>query len=157
MKKIVKLLCWSLLLVGLMTSNAFALSFGSGLSLQKTTPLSTIMENPDAFVGQKIQLKGLIVDVCERRGCWLYITGDRPFEKIRVKVIDGEIVFPLEARGKQGIVEGILEKFVLSREEVVARQRHHAEERGEAFDPTTVKSGETIYQLRGLGAEIDGV
>ena len=64
---------------------------------------------------------------------------------------------PLEARGRQGIVEGVLEKFVLSREEVIARRQHHAEEQGLPFDPTSVEGGETIYQLRGLGAEIDGL
>ncbi len=145
------LLCFSLLA----SSSALAKSFGNGLSLAETTSLSAILADPEAYVGQKVQLKGIILDICERRGCWVYISGAKPFEKIRVKVVDGEIVFPLEARGKQGTVEGVLEKFVLTREEVIARQQHFAEERGESFDPASVTSGETIYQLRGLGAEID--
>ena len=68
---------------------------------------------------------------------------------------DGVIVFPMEARGKRGTVEGIVEKFVLTREQVIRQRQHHAEEQGESFDPASVTSGETIYQLRGLGAEID--
>lgn len=141
----------------LFSSPALAKSFGAGLTLKQTTTLTQILQNPEPFVGQKVQLQGLIVDVCESRGCWLYITGDKPFEKIRVKVVDGKIVFPLEARGKRGTVEGVVEKFVLSRQQVIERQQHYAEERGESFDPATVTAGETIYQLRGLGAEIEGL
>ncbi|PLX99082.1 MAG: hypothetical protein C0623_10300 [Desulfuromonas sp.] len=96
----------------------------------------------------------MIVDVCASRGCWMYIAGDKPFQKLRFKVTDGDMVFPMTARGKMATVEGILQKFVLSKEDVIARKKHHAEETGEAFDPATVTSGETFYQLRGLGAEI---
>ena len=153
-KKLIFLLLTSSLLFA---STALAKTFGANLSLQQTTPLSTILANPDAYVGQKVQVKGLILEVCESRGCWMYIAGDKAFEKIRVKVVDGQIVFPLEARGKQGTVEGVLQKFVLTRAQVIQQLQHYAEERGEKFDPSTVKSGETIYQLRGLGAEIEGL
>ena len=141
----------------LLSGQALAKSFGAGLSLQQSTSLTQLLADPEPLVGKKVQLQGLIVDVCESRGCWLYITGDQPFEKFRVKVVDGKIVFPLEARGKRGTVEGIVEKFVLSRQQVIQRQQHYAEERGESFDPATVTAGETIYQLRGLGAEIEGL
>lgn len=136
---------------------AFAKTFGDGIQVAAPTPVSELLEKGDDYVGKRVQVQGLIVDVCESRGCWVYVAGDKPFEKIRVKVKDGEIVFPLEARGQQAKVEGILEKFDLSREEVIARKRHHAEEQGESFDPTTITSGETFYQLRGLGAEIEGL
>ncbi|MEJ2197522.1 MAG: DUF4920 domain-containing protein [Desulfuromonadales bacterium] len=95
-----------------------------------------------------------MVDVCSRRGCWIYLAGDREYEKIRIKVTDGEIVFPMEARGKQAVVEGIVESMELSKEDVIARRKHHAEETGETFDPASVTSGETVLRIRGLGAEI---
>jgi hypothetical protein len=146
-----------LLLLSLTSTSALAKTFGAGLQLDKNIAVSELLENGDAYLGQRVQIRGMIVDVCETRGCWLYLAGDKPFEKIRVKVNDGEIVFPLEARGTEAVVEGILEKFDLSREEVIERKRHHAEERGESFDPATVTQGETFYQVRGLGAEIEGV
>lgn len=112
------------------TLPAIAATLGDGLQVKQPTPVSELLDNGDAYIGQRIQVHGMIVDVCESRGCWVYVAGDRPFEKIRVKVKDGEIVFPLEARGQQAKVEGTLEKFDLSREEVIARKQHHAEERG---------------------------
>ena len=134
-----------------------AASYGAGLTLKKVTPISQILAAPDQFVGQKVQVRGLIVDVCESRGCWMSIAGDQPFQQLRFKVTDGDMVFPLTARGKTAIVEGILQKFVLSREEVIERRKHHAEEQGERFDPASVTAGETFYQLRGLGAVIEGL
>lgn len=136
---------------------AEAATYGAGLTLQKATPLSQILAAPDQFVGKKVQVRGLIVDVCESRGCWMNIAGDQPFQQLRFKVTDGDMIFPLTARGKTATVEGTLQKFVLTREQVIEQRKHHAEEQGQTFDPATVKSGETFYQLRGLGAVIEGL
>jgi len=149
-----RILVFSTLITLVLTTSSFAQEFGAGLTIDKTTLVSTILENPDSYVGKKVQIKGLIVDVCASRGCWMYIAGDKPFQKLRFKVTDGDMVFPMTARGKTATVEGILQKFVLTKEEVIARKKHHAEETGEPFDPASITSGETFYQLRGLGAEI---
>lgn len=134
-----------------------AATFGAGLTLNQTTAISEILANPDRFVGKKLQVRGLIVDVCESRGCWMNIAGDQPFQQLRFKVTDGDMIFPLTAKGKTAVVEGILQKFILTREEVIERRKHHAEEQGKPFDPASVTSGETFYQLRGLGAKIEGI
>lgn len=141
----------------LQPATAIAKSFGSGLTLEETTAISAVIDNPDQYAGKKVKVSGLVVDVCSKRGCWIYLAGDREFEKMRIKVTDGEIVFPMEARGKIATVEGIVEKFELSREDVVARRKHHAEEKGIAFDPASVTSGETVLRVRGLGADIPGL
>ncbi len=151
------ILIFMVLFTCLSAGTVMAKTFGDGVQLSKATSVTELLENGDNYVGKRVQVRGMIVDVCESRGCWVYVAGDQPFEKIRVKVKDGEIVFPLEARGVDAVVEGTLEKFDLSREEVIQRRRHHAEERGEDFDPATVTSGETFYQIRGLGALIEGV
>ena len=151
------ILIFMVLFTFLSAGTVMAKTFGDGVQLSNATSVTELLENGDSYVGKRVQVRGMIVDVCESRGCWVYVAGDKPFEKIRVKVKDGEIVFPLEARGIDAVVEGTLEKFDLSREEVIQRRRHHAEERGEDFDPATVTSGETFYQIRGLGAQIEGV
>ena len=135
-------------------SVTMAKTFGAGVSLSEETPLSAIIDNPDSYVGKPVKVTGLVVDVCSRRGCWIFLAGNRDFEKIRVKVTDGEIVFPMEARGKMATVQGVVEKMELTRDEVIAQRRHHAEETGETFDPASVTGGETILRIRGQGAEI---
>ena len=138
----------------LLPSAVLGKTFGEEITMSEETAISSIIDTPDVYVGKKVKVSGLVVDVCSRRGCWIYLAGDREFEKIRVKVTDGEIVFPMEARGKVAIVEGVVESMDLTKEEVIARRKHHAEETGEAFDPSSVTSGETVLRLRGLGAEI---
>jgi hypothetical protein len=85
----------------------------------------------------------------------MYVAGDRQGEKIQVKVTDGEIVFPMSASGRMGVVEGVVEELKLSRGEMIKYQQHLAEEKGQPFDPSTVKD-ERMIRLIGLGAEIEG-
>ena len=138
-------------------SVVFAKTFGQGVTLTEETAISAIDDNPATYVGKKVKVSGLVVDVCSTRGCWIYLAGDRDFEKIRVKVTDGEIVFPMEARGKVAVVEGVVESMELTREEVIKRRKHHSEETGTTFDPATVTSGESVLRIRGLGSDISGL
>ena len=148
----------TILLVAMLSPvTAIAKDFGQGVSLSDETAISAILDKPEDYVGKQVKVSGLIIDVCSTRGCWIYLAGDRDFEKIRIKVTDGEIVFPMEARGKVATVEGVVESMVLTREEVIKRRKHHAEEKGVEFDPALVTSGETVLRIRGLGASIDGV
>ena len=148
----------TILLVAMLSPvTAFAKDFGQGVTLSEDTAISSIIDTPADYVGKKVKVSGLVIDVCSTRVCWIYLAGDRDFEKIRIKVTDGEIVFPMEARGKVAIVEGVVESMVLTREEVIKRRKHHAEEKGIDFDPASVTSGETVLRIRGLGASIDGV
>jgi hypothetical protein len=43
-------------------------------------------------------------------------------------------------------------KLELTREQAIAAARHEAEEQGRRFDPASVKSSQTIYQIAGSGA-----
>ena len=148
----------TILLVAMLSpTTTFAKDFGQGVTLTEETAISSIIDYPENYVGKKVKVSGLVIDVCSTRGCWVYLAGDRDFEKIRIKVTDGEIVFPMEARGKKATVEGVVESMELTREEVIRRRKHHAEETGTSFDPATVTSGETILRIRGLGAAIPGL
>lgn len=138
----------------LFCSPTFAKTYGKGVSLSTTTPVSSILGNPDEYIGKTVKIEGLIIEVCAKRGCWVYVAGDRSDEKIQVKVTDGEIVFPMSATGRNGIVEGIVEEVKMSREQLIAYQKHLAEEKGKPFDPASVKEGSRFIRVIGLGAEI---
>ncbi|MBL7013886.1 MAG: DUF4920 domain-containing protein [Candidatus Marinimicrobia bacterium] len=130
---------------------------GEALKLEKATNVSTLLESPDSFIDERVQISGTIVDVCAHRGCWIEMSGDQPFQSIIVKVNDGEIVFPLTAKGHQANVEGIFEKLTLSDEQALKRKEMLMEEAGKSFDPEKDKitdEDRIIYRLKGLGAEI---
>ena len=86
-------------------------AYGEALSLTDTTQLAAVIENPDAYVGQQLLLTGTVVNVCEKRGCWLELGGELEGRTLRVKVDDGVIVFPMSARGRQAVVEGVMERI----------------------------------------------
>lgn len=129
--------------------------YGAGVTLKETTKISSLLEHPGDFVGKKVKVAGTIVGVCAHKGCWIDIAGDKPFEKIRIKVNDGEIVFPLTAKGKTAVAEGVFEEIHVSKDQILAMKKRHAREQGEPFDSTSVKGGRTIYQIRGTGAVIE--
>ena len=147
----------SLLIVALFNTLAFASNvetYGNKLTLLDVTNISEILAEPEKFVGKKVLVKGMVVDVCAKRGCWMYLASDKPFEKIQIKVLDGVIVFPMSARGKEALVEGEIEALNYSKEDAIAWLQHMAEEKGESFDSASVTSGMTIYRIKALGAEI---
>jgi len=128
--------------------------YGERPTLTDTTLVSAILADPEPYVGQRVLVTGTVVEVCEKRGCWLQLAGDQESQIIRVKVEDGVIIFPLTARGHAAVVEGTVEKVVMSADEAREAARHHAEEQGLPFDSTAVFEATTTYQLRGLGAII---
>ena len=147
----------SLLFVVLLNTLVFASNvetYGGKFTLSDVTEISEILATPEEFVGKKVLVQGMVVDVCAKRGCWMYLASDKPFEKIQIKVLDGVIVFPMSARGKNALVEGEVEALKYSKEDAITWLQHTAEEKGESFDPTSVTSGMTVYRIKALGAEI---
>jgi len=69
-----------------------------------------ILGNIDAHDGKVVRVEGTVAAVCPMRGCWMDVAGAGG-ETIRVKVKDGEVVFPQSAKGKKAIVEGVLVKI----------------------------------------------
>lgn len=128
--------------------------FGKELTLEDKTEISEIISNPSEYLGKKVLIEGEIVSVCQMAGCWMEVS-NKEGEKIRVKVKDGEIVFPTEAIGKTALVEGDVYKIDLDEEQARDFLEHMAEDAGQEFDPSTVTGPVTIYQLKGWGAVIN--
>lgn len=143
-----------LLAVGCRPAEVPGTVYGERPTLSDTTLISTVLADPDAFVGERVLVAGTVVEVCEKRGCWLQLGGDQEYQTLRVKVEDGVIVFPMTARGHAAVVEGVVEKIVMTAEEAREQARMHAEEQGTSFDSTAVFEPTTTYQLRGIGAII---
>lgn len=136
-------------------SHAKTTVYGKGVHLQEVTKISDLLANPDTYLGKQVKVTGMVLEVCAKRGCWIYLASDKRYEKIQIKVTDGVIVFPMSASGKQATVEGIVEELNLSREDLIRYKKHLAEEKGLPFDPASVTEGEKIIRIIGLGAEIN--
>ena len=124
--------------------------FGTGLTLNDATPLATLLSTPDDYVGKMVQVKGKVTEVCQMMGCWLQIQDGE--KGVRFKVKDGDIMFPKDSAGRTATAEGVFKKIELNRRQAVAWAKHEAEERGQKFDASKIKSGMTMYQIHGTGA-----
>ncbi len=128
--------------------------YGKPITLKEKTKVSQILQNPKNFVGKTVLVEGTVIDVCSSRGCWMDLTSDKRFQKIKIKVKDGEITFPMEAKGKTALVEGKVYEIKFTKEEAIERAKEMAEDSGTKFDPSSVKGPLTIYQISGIGAVI---
>lgn len=72
---------------------------------------------------ENIAVKGLVTDVCEKRGCWLTIKTEdgSPFF---VKMKDYAFFVPTALKGKNVVLEGVAERKITSVEEL----KHYAKD-----------------------------
>jgi len=130
--------------------------YGKEITAKEKVKVSEILEKPDSFVGKKVLVEGTILNVCEKRGCWIELASDKEFESIRVKVEDGVIVFPMEAKGQKALVEGEVVSFTVEADESECSGTDcKDEEKGKKEDCKSEKKHvKTVYQIQGIGAEI---
>ena len=84
---------------------------GAGVTLGEATPIRSLVERPQDFVGKTIRVDGVATAVCAHLGCWMAIAppdGDKQLT-VRVKVDDGVIVIPVTAKGRKVSAEGVFE------------------------------------------------
>ena len=140
-------------LIAVSLISAADLKLGKPLAAETPIVLSALLSHSDDYVGKTVQVKGKIAAVCQEMGCWMDLVDDSG-QKLRIKVNDGEIEFPKDSAGKTAIAEGKFTKVVLTREQAVEQAKEAATEAGKKFDPSSIKSGTTYYQIQGTGAVI---
>ncbi len=131
-------------------------SYGAGVTLAESTPISSLLERPDAWAGKTVRVEGTVAEVCEKAGCWLELRAEEAGQSLRVKVKDGEIVFPTAARGRRASAEGTFETKQLDRAAYLRWAKHLAEEQGRPFDEASIVGDGPFpfHQIAGRGAEI---
>lgn len=127
-------------------------TFGAGIKLATTTPIDQILSEPTKFAGQSVRVEGMVTDVCEMRGCWFEMAGDKPGAKLRFKVTDGEMVFPMESKGKKAVAEGVVAVKELTLDQTKEYEEEQAREKGQTFDAAKVTEPMRIVRLDGTGA-----
>ncbi len=130
-------------------------TYGAGVTLRQASSVSDVVARPAAYSGKTVKLTGLVVDVCTARGCWLDLAGDKPYQKIRVKVEDGAIVFPASARGRQATVQGVVETMKMCPDEARRFREAEAKAKGVPFDPAMITGKESSLAIRATGAVIE--
>lgn len=126
--------------------------YGADLTLAEATTIETLLANAESLEGQRVQVKATIKESCPKRGCWVNLEQDG--KEIKVKVTDGEIVFPKSSVGYVAMVEGVVEKMDLDLEATKKHLAHEAEETGREFDEASVTEPMVIWRIKGDAAKI---
>jgi hypothetical protein len=143
---------------------------GAGVTLKEATPIASLVNHPDQYVGKTVRVDGVGTAVCEMMGCWIAITEDgaKDGKTIRVKVEDGVIKIPVTAKGKKVSAEGVFEVVADEHGEEAAAE-HAKQQKPQAkvsFGEPTAKAkhpGEHThdaasvtakYQIKGTGLVI---
>lgn len=140
---------------GMLSGNALADTvFGKRPVLKDVVKISTLLDQPEQYLNKEIKVEGIATDVCPMRGCWMKIQSDRKKESLLIKVNDGEMVFPMSARGKNTVIQGKLVKRTIPVKEVIELEKARAEKAGQKFDPASVKGPRTLYMFQPTGVII---
>jgi len=132
-------------------------NFGIEISNTVISPMKELLNNADSYLDKNVLIQGEIVDVCPMRGCWIEVKDFDSEKSIRVKVKDGEIVFPEDSKNKQVLVEGIFSKLIFTEEQAIKWKIHLAEEKGINLKEEDIEldaSDLVEYRIKGLGAQI---
>ena len=119
--------------------------YGNALSDTPIYSVEDILSSPRNNIGNSILISGVISEVCPMRGCWIQVKDNNSQQSIRVKVTDGDIVFPLSSKGKNVIAEGQFSKLVLSEKQAKSWKAHLAAEKGIEIDTAQVVLEEDDY------------
>src|ERR1019366_9845127 len=109
----------------LLTGALFAaeVKLGKPLELKEPVSIAELTAKPDTYLDKIVQVKGKVTEVCQMMGCWMALADPATNKSIRIKVEDGEIVFPKDAPGKTAIAEGKLVKLSLTKEQAIAQAK----------------------------------
>ncbi|MEZ5355810.1 MAG: DUF4920 domain-containing protein [Bryobacteraceae bacterium] len=133
---------------------AAELRLGAAPQAEGALSVADAVSRRDQLTGKTVRVRGKITEVCQMAGCWAALRDANGESTLRVKVTDGEIVFPAESVGKTAVVEGKFERFTLTRDQAIAREKHEAEEQGRKPRRTVPKTEWTVYQIAGTGAVV---
>ena len=78
---------------------------------QEVTVL-TPTEFPDkaeTYMGEKVQIEGLVVHVCKHGGKKMFLVGDNPDVRVKIDASDEVTVFSADLEGSSVVVQGIVQ------------------------------------------------
>lgn len=128
--------------------------FGTAVDLAALTPVSRIVAAPDQYLDKQVTVQGRIHSVCSNKGCWMQLESDQASQQFKIKVRDGDMVFPVSARGKTAFATGKLHKTVLDLESSREHLADIAQRQQKNFDPSSVTQPLVLLQLVPTGVEI---
>ncbi len=134
-----------LLILGFAISlNCFSKTkFGEDIKLTKAIAMDVAIKNMSK---SEVLVKATVGKVCKKKGCWMTLNNSQ--SEYRVTFKDYGFFVPFSLVGKEVLVQGKIEKKVMSLKET----RHYIEDEG--GDPSKVTKGRTEYRIVASGVKV---
>jgi hypothetical protein len=145
--KTIGLFVFMLSLCSFSTASLASQHFGPKFDTSQSVTVQQVLAKPTEFLAKPFTVQGKIDAVCQKKGCWMQFETAADQPTFRLKVKDGDMVFPVSAKGKNAYAHGSLKAKPMSLEQTKTYLKHRAEEQGEAFDPDAVTRAVTLYQF----------
>jgi hypothetical protein len=121
MQRWLAVICSMVVAVPVMASDTAWDKYGADIPAGAVVPLAQALAQPAAYEGQARVFSGRVVDVCQKKGCWVMLEDDG--HGARVLLGDHDFYVPKDVRG-HAQVHGVLSRVTLS----PAARDHTAEE-----------------------------
>lgn len=125
-------------------------TFGAGVTLTESTSVARLLEAPAEYEGKTVRVEGTVKAVCAHMGCWMAFAATEPTDSrtLLVKVDDGVIVFPVSAKGRRAVAQGVFQRIGASDAEGREAAGEHAKQTASAGQ------AQTTWQLKATGAVV---
>jgi hypothetical protein len=87
---------------------------------------SDFPDKAEQYMGQKIQIEGMVVHVCKHGGKKMFIVGDDPDIRVKIDASDEVSVFDMELEGNTVMVQGIVQPMDV--EPIPEEEQHDQDE-----------------------------
>ena len=113
---------YALLAASLLLSAQAATLFGETVDKTVVIPVSQLLQQPANYLDKEVTISGTVDSVCSKQGCWMKFSTDDATLPFRIKVRDGDMVFPLSAKGKTAFATGTVRLWPQGEDEADAYQ-----------------------------------
>lgn len=107
---------------GLICTAQAAALFGAGVDKTAVLPLTQLLAEPANYLDKVVTIRGKVDSVCSKQGCWMKFVAAGDAGPFRIKVRDGDMVFPLSAKGKTAYATGTVRLWPQGEDEPDAYQ-----------------------------------
>ena len=76
--------------------------------------LDEVAKTPDKFAGKTLEVSGTVGTICLKKGCWLGLAGSQPGVNARVTFKDYAFFAPMDCKGADARIEGVISVKKLS-------------------------------------------
>lgn len=112
----------ALSVAGLICTAQAATLFGAGVDKTTALPVTQLLAEPANYLDKVVTISGTVDAVCSKQGCWMKFVAAGDAGPFRIKVRDGDMVFPLSAKGKTAYATGTVRLWPQDEDEPDAYQ-----------------------------------